>query len=405
MAKMSKSSGGMLANQDKLWTRAFIALMVVNFCGALGFYLIAVKITEFSVDTYGVAQSIAAFSMTSFVIAALLTRLLLGGRIDKWGVKRSLLIGSAVSAVAMVLYLVPMGFVPLLVVRVAHGFGFALTSGSAAAGAALVIPPSRYGEGIGFFSMMQALATGIGPFVAILLTNLFGSYTAMFAAAAASAILALACTLIAAIPPADVRQKEPRHMHAHGISSLVQLSVVPLGCVLFLVYFGYSGILSFVTSYADWRGLADAVSLYFVVYAVVILVTRPPVGRRIDRKGENSTIYFCFASLIVGFVMLAFAVNGALLLASAVFAGFGIGAIQSIVQAIIARDTPPDEMGKANSTFFMSLDLGTGVGPVAIGAAIPTMGYSGIYLVLAALAALAGAVYHFVHGRKNPRRR
>ena len=91
----------------------------------------------------------------------------------------------------------------------------------------------------------------------------------------------------------------------------------------------------------------------------------------------------------------------ALLLASAAFAGFGIGATQSIVQAVIARDTPPDEMGKANSTFFMSMDLGSGVGPVAIGAVIPLIGYSGSYLVLAVLAALAGVLYRAVHGKKS----
>ncbi|HAM15704.1 MAG TPA: MFS transporter, partial [Eggerthellaceae bacterium] len=271
----------------------------------------------------------------------------------------------------------------------------------AAAGAALVIPPSRYGEGIGYFSMMQALATGIGPFAAIVLTNLSGGYAGMFVAAAAVSVLALACSLLVTIPPAEARRIEPRHIRARGISSFVQLSVVPLGIVLFLVYFGYAGILSFVTSYADWRGLTDAVSLYFVVYAAVILITRPPVGRRVDRKGENSTIYACFASLAIGFVVLALAANGALLLASAVFAGFGIGAIQSIVQAVIARDTPPDELGKANSTFFMSMDLGTGIGPVAIGAILPALGYSGVYLLLAGVAVLAGIVYHIVHGRSR----
>ena len=44
--------------------------------------------------------------------------------------------------------------------------------------------------------------------------------------------------------------------------------------------------------YASEVGLGDAVSLYFVVYALVILLSRPPVGRRVDRKGENSVIYW-----------------------------------------------------------------------------------------------------------------
>ena len=163
-------------------------------------------------------------------------------------------------------------------------------------------------------------------------------------------------------------------------------------------------MLSFITLYALELNLSDAVTLYFVVYALVILITRPPVGRLVDRKGENSIIYWCFLSLAVGFVVLALASNAVMLLLSAAFIGFGIGATQSITQAVIARDTPPDELGRANSTFFMSMDLGSGIGPIVIGAAIPHIGYSSSYMVLAGVALLAGVVYHLVHGRKVRRR-
>ena len=389
--------GGALS-QGKLWTRTFIVLMGVNFCSALSFYLIMVKITQFAIDTYGIDTSVASVTVSVFVLSALFTRLFFGGRIDAWGVKRALAIGATVNAAAMLLYLVPMGFVPLMLVRVIHGFGFAIMSGSAAAGAALVIPPDRYGEGIGYFSMMQALATGVGPFVAILITNIAGGYTPMFAFAATMASLAVASLVLLEMPP-NLNVPHQHIQKGRGIGSLIQLSVVPLASVLFLVYLGYSGILSFVTMYADSRGLSDAVSLYFVVYAIAILITRPPVGRRVDRKGENSTIYYCLVSLVAGFVMLAFAVNGALLLASAALAGFGVGATQSIIQAVIARDTPAAEMGKANSTFFMSMDLGSGIGPIAIGCIIPVIGYSNSYLILAGVAALAAVVYHVAHGR------
>ena len=394
---------------EKLWTRTFIVLMGVNFCSALSFYLTMVKITEFAMDTYGVTHSIGGLMITAYVISALLTRLFFGGRIDSWGVKRSLAIGATINAISMALYLVPMSFPALMAVRIIHGFAFAIMSGSAAAGAALVIPRERYGEGIGYFSMMQALATGVGPFVAILLTNLFNSYVGMFACAAAIAVIAVLSLFLLEIPHA-VKDEEPelpetggaQHMHVkRGISSLIQLSVVPLASILFLCYLGYSGILSFVTLYAEERSLSDAVSLYFVIYAIVILVSRPPVGRRVDRTGENSIIYWCFASLTIGLIILALAFNGPLLLLSAAFVGFGIGATQSIVQAVIARDTPQNELGKANSTFFMSMDLGSGIGPIIIGAIIPFIGYSGSYIALAVCAAFAAVVYHFAHGKRQ----
>ena len=394
--------------QGKLWTRTFIVLMCVNFCSALSFYLTMVKITQFAIDSYGVPLGVAGLAITAYVISALLTRLFFGGRIDKWGVKRALVIGASVNAFAMALYLVPMGFAVLMAVRVMHGFGFAIMSGSAAAGAALVIPKERYGEGIGYFSMMQALATGVGPFVAILITNALGGYVPMFACAAVIAVLALLSLSLLEMPsasgaPAIDEARAPRHVRfgKRGLASFVQLSVVPLATVLLLCYLGYSGILSFVTMYASEVGLGDAVSLYFVVYALVILLSRPPVGRRVDRKGENSVIYWCFASLAVGFVVLAFARNAVMLLVSAALIGFGIGATQSITQAVIARDTPVAELGKANSTFFMSMDLGSGIGPIVIGSIVPLVGYSGSYLALALVAVFAGALYHLVHGRKH----
>ena len=386
---------------EKLWTRTFIVLMGVNLCSALSFYLIMVKITEFAVDTYGVSQSVGGAMVSVYVIAALATRLFFGKRIDSWGVKRSLVIGTAVNAVCMGLYLVPMSFAALTVVRIVHGFAFAIMSGSAAAGAALVIPRGRYGEGIGYFSMMQALATGIGPFVAILITSISGSYAAMFSTATVIALLALASLSLLRFPTVERRDAGPASSEGRRArASLIQKSVIPLGAVLFMCYLGYSGILSFVTLYAGELGYDRLVSVFFVVYAAVILISRPPVGRRVDRKGENSVIYWCFAALAVGFVVLGLAANGAMLLASAALAGFGIGAAQSITQAVIARDTPPDELGRANSTFFMSMDLGTGIGPLAIGAIIPFIGYSGGYLVLAVVAVAAGVVYHFAHGRK-----
>lgn len=394
--------------QEKLWTRSLIVLMGVNFSSALAFYLIMVKITEYAMDTYGLPHSVAALTITAYVISALFTRMVFGRKIDIWGIKRSLLIGSVVNVVALSLYLVPMGFTELMVVRLLHGFAFAMMTGSSSAGAALVIPRSRYGEGIGYYSTMQAFATGIGPFVAILLTNTSGGYTPMFACAAVVGMLALASLSLLKIPHRDTQDSSsPRSSddhRVHGIGSFVQLAVVPITSVLFLAYIGYSGILSFITSYAGEKGLSDEVSLYFVVYAVVIIATRPPVGRRVDRKGENSIIYYCLVALAVGFVVLAFVMNGAMLLASAALIGFGLGSTQSIIQAVIARETPPDELGRANSTFMMSLDLGSGLGPVIIGAFIPYVGYSACYLAIAVVMVCALVLYHVVHGRFQTKR-
>ncbi len=407
-----------MSDKPKIWTPTFIILTAVNFVSALVFYLFIVKIVEYTMLTYGSSHSAAGLMVTAYVISSLLTRLLLGGKIDEWGLKRSIIIGTAVNMAAALLYFIEGGFIFLAAVRALHGIGFGIASGALAAAAALVVPPERRGEGIGYFSMAQALATGVGPFVAIILTG-NDDYLLLFGFSAVATAVALAGSFIIRIPgdkPAKTRKAdkdaiaestanapaEPKP--ALSLSRFVQVSVLPLAIPLLLVLLCYSGVLSFLTVFAEERNLVEASSVYFIVYSVAILLTRPPIGRRVDRKGENSVIYLTFLSLAVGLALLAFAYNGAVLLASAALIGFGVGCTQSTIQTAIVRITPKNELGRANSTFFMSMDLGSGIGPVIIGALIPFVGYQVVYLALALVAVGACATYHVLYGRKQERK-
>ena len=412
-----------MTRKPPIWTPTFVLLTAVNFTAALVFYLFIVKIVEYTMLTYGSSYSAAGLMVSAYVIASLLTRLFLGGQIDKWGLKRSIIIGMGVNAAAALLYLIEGGFLYLLFVRALHGMGFGIASGALAASAALIVPPERRGEGIGYFSMAQALATGVGPFVAIIFTS-SGTYTALFIFTAVVTAAALAASFFVSVPsikaetPAKPAEKDAAQAadaaagdakddgaatKKSGLSlgSFIQISILPLAIPLLFVMCCYSGVVSFLTVFAEERNLVEASSLYFVMYSIAILLTRPPVGRRVDRKGENSVIYVTFAALIVGFVVLAFAYNGAVLLASAALIGFGIGCTQSTVQTTIVRITPKQELGRANSTFFMSMDLGTGIGPVIIGVFIPYLGYQVVYLALAVVALFACLLYHALHGRKQ----
>lgn len=433
--------------QPKIWTPSFMVLTAVNFVSALVFYLFIVSIVEYTMITYQASYSAAGLMVSAYVISSLCTRLFLGGKIDQWGLKCSIVFGTAVNMAAALLYFVEGGFAFLLFVRALHGVGFGLASGALAAAAALVVPPERRGEGIGYFSMAQALATGIGPFVAIALTG-GGNYFVLFGFSAAVTVVALAGALLVRVPDAEASDAEERRPGADAeervaaehaaegraagersaeeraagarvgfaeasgeakaltscrfsLGRFVQIDALPLALPMLLVLICYSGVVSFLSVFAGSRGLSEAASLYFVVYSAAILVSRPPVGRRVDRKGENSVIYLTFASLAVGLVVLAFAYGSAALLASAALIGFGIGCTQSTVQTAIVRITPKRELGRANSTFFMSMDLGSGVGPVVIGAFIPLIGYQAVYVALAFVALAACLLYHVMHGRKN----
>ncbi|NHM16993.1 MFS transporter [Eggerthellaceae bacterium zg-887] len=160
-------------------------------------------------------------------------------------------------------------------------------------------------------------------------------------------------------------------------------------------------VVTYVVSYASELGLDTEVSFFFLVYSAAGFVLRPVVGKRVDCKGEDSVVYACFASLTAAFVLLAFVANAPMLIAAAAFTGFGVSITQSVMQAIMARDTPKSELGRANSTFFTSMDLGLGVGPILVGLLMPALGFQWSYLALAAIGPIAAVCYYLFHGRKQ----
>src|SRR5699024_10707416 len=86
---------------------------------------------------------------------------------------------------------------------------------------------------------------------------------------------------------------------------------------LFVVAFGYAGILSFISTFSEEIGLVEAGGMFFLVYAVVILVTRPFTGKLMDVKGANSIAYPGIIIAAIGMFTLSQATTSFVLLLSA----------------------------------------------------------------------------------------
>lgn len=398
-----------MPQRERIWTPSFTLLTCVNFLTALVYYLIAVKIVEYTMVTYGVTHSVAGSMVTSYVIAAIFARIAFGGKIDIWGLKRSIIIGAVLVAIASGLYLVDLGMGFLYVVRIIHGIGFGIETGSLAAAASLMVPLSRRGEGIGYFSMAQALATGVGPMVGMLLMSAGASFFIVFLITFAMSIVAVIGCFIAKVPQvraagkAEAEQKEEGKAERKRFSprNFISLEALPVCSVMLLVMMGYSVVVSYLTLVAEERDLVAAASLYFVMYSIAVLVTRPPMGRRLDRYGENSVMYLTLGVMSLGMFVLAFSYHAVPLLVSAALLGFGVGASQSTVQATVPKLVSQTELGKGNSTFFICMDAGYGLGPVLLGFVIPLFGYTVSFAILGVMAFGTLGYYHLVHGRKQ----
>lgn len=135
------------------------------------------------------------------------------------------------------------------------------------------------------------------------------------------------------------------------------------------------------------------------MYSGVIAVSRLFVGRLHDAHGDNMIVYPALASVAAGLIVLAIASTGVQLLIAGGFLGLGIGTLMSSAHVIAVSVAPLRRVGLATSTLFIMMDLGVGLGPLALGPIIERWGFSTLYLGLSALVGLTAGVYYAGHGR------
>ena len=183
-------------------------------------------------------------------------------------------------------------------------------------------------------------------------------------------------------------------MERSPLARFVEAGVLPISVVCGLLFFGYSSLLTFLTPYATEIGLARAASVFFVVYALAMFVTRPFTGRAFDRVGPHPVMVPAFVSFAAGMVVPAFAANDWMILGAAALLGFGVrhGCSQCGL-AMAVRVTSDARLSVANATFYMLLDVGVGIGPILLGIVAPLLGYANLYLCMAVVGVLALALF------------
>ncbi|TWT09306.1 MFS transporter [Planomicrobium sp. CPCC 101079] len=392
--------------KQKLWTKDFIVVSSVNFLLTLIFYLLMVTIAVYAVDEYAASASEAGLITGIFIVGTLFGRLYIGRVIDNIGRKRTLIIGLVFFTLTTCLYFLPFGVPFLLANRLVHGMALGMASTATGTIIAQLIPDSRRGEGIGYYSMSATLATAIGPFIGLYMSQVT-SFQNIFAFCLILGAVCLAVGFSVQVPklPEAYRAGKNAETEAKGfqLSNFIEPKALPIALITLMIAFGYSSVLSFINFYAIEIDLVQTASFFFVVYAVAVLISRPFTGRLMDSKGANFIMYPAFLVFAAGLFLLSSVHTGVMLLLAGALIGFGFGNMQSSTQAIAVKMTEPHRLGLATSTFFIALDAGLGFGPYLLGFLVPVTGYSKLYAMLAVIILATAVLYYFMHGKKEKR--
>lgn len=386
-------------SRTRLWTKDFVIVSSINFFITLIFYLLMVTLAIYAVNELDASTSEAGLISGIFIIGTLIGRLFIGRFIDSIGRKKTLFIGLIFFTLTTLLYFVDLGIGFLLVNRLIHGMAMGMASTATGTIVAQIIPATRKGEGIGYYSMSATLATAIGPFIGLFMAQ-NTSFQVIFSFCLALGVISLITAFFLYVPALEVTAKVTESK-GFKLSNFIEPKALPISIITLLLAFCYSSVLSFISFYAIEIDLVNTASFFFVVYAVAVLLSRPFSGPLMDRKGSNFIMYPAFIIFGIGLLLLSMTTNSFTLLAAGFLIGLGFGNMQSSSQAIAVKLTPPHRMGMATSTFFIMLDAGLGFGPYILGFIIPVTGYSTLYVILGVVVILTSVLYYFLHGKKE----
>lgn len=394
---METSQGSSTATT--IFNRDFIIVALVNLLVMLAYYLLFVVSSPYALERFHVTPSMAGLVAGIMVIGCLVGRFVMGRLIGIAGFRKVLLGGIALYTASIGLYFITSSLTLLLLVRFCSGLGVGCIGTATGTIVAYVVPESQRGLGISYFSMSTALALAFGPFLGIALLQVT-SYEMLFTLCL---LLGAGCFCIALGLRANGTRKRPGQRKASPfvLRNYMDYRVVPFGLVVLLVALGWGNLQAFISFHAGARGLSASASMFFLVYAAVILSTRPTTGRIFDSRGENVIIYPALLLMACGLYVLAVAHAGWVVLLSGALLGGGFGNFQSTAQAVALTLVPRRRFGQATSTFFIFFDLGIGLGPYIFGFLVPVAGYEGLYLASTASTLAALPLYYLLHGRKN----
>lgn len=165
-----------------LYTPAFAALYAANLFLVASFS--AFFLFPLFIAAQGGSQQDIGIIMGAFALASALCRPWVAEMIDRFGRKRSYTLGCIIMTIMPLSHLLLHGtlsdiYVPLLLIRMAHGVGLAICFTAVFTFIVDLIPKGRLNEGIGMFGTSGLVGLAIGPAIAEPVLNQFG-YSAFF---------------------------------------------------------------------------------------------------------------------------------------------------------------------------------------------------------------------------------
>lgn len=383
-----------------IFNRDFLITWISTFLLFSVFYALIATIPIYVTTFLKGGSQEGGLAITSFLIAAVLFRPFSGKWLDKYGKKKILLVGLFLFLISSSLYFFMNNLIALLVLRFIHGISFGIASTATGAIVADIIPEDKKGEGIGYYALSYNMAMFFGPFLGLKILSEFNFTVLLISLFILSSLSFLAAINIKinVVPKKQSSQQSVSFLH-----SIFEIKAIPAAFTVMFLSFAFSGFLTFIPIYATELKLSTMAGYFYVTYAIVMVVSRPVVGKIFDRYNEHLVIYLGLLFYVLGLICLSLAHYPFLFLISAAIIGVGFGSLSPCLQSIAVKSTTKERGGLATATFLTFFDIGVGIGSSVLGWIVSENGFKFMYFASSIIVCVSAFAYFFFYHRKKGR--
>lgn len=352
-------------NADRIWSKAFISIFILNFVMSMGQFMMNTLIPLYAYDLGADARTVGLVT-GAFAVTALALRPIAGPSMDYFKKNRLLTCSIGMIAVAFVFYGLSRSIFMLVIARLFHGFAMSVSAPLSLAIVSNIVPNDKMASGLGIFSLGAAIATAIGPTIGLKLAHAI-SFNATFFICAFLMLVSFVLSL-------QLKSETPNRSGGFKISfrQIIAPEVLVPTLVMFFLVLAYSGINSFIAIFGELNGIKD-IGLYFTASAVCMIFIRPISGRIADKFGHDKSILPGLFILIGALILISFSSTLPMFILAGAVTAFGFGSSQPLIQTMNMQLVPKERRGAAGNTNFMGVDCAFLVGPAIAGSVINTV--------------------------------
>lgn len=339
-------------------------------------------------DHLGAPATQIGVLMSMFAVTALALRFISGPAMDTYNRKYIVMGAMSIMAVAYFGFSLSKSVYALMGFRLLQGCGNAFGNAACIAMISEALPRDKFGTGMGYYSLAQVIVQAVAPNIGLYLVGVVGYGTTY----TINGLIMLIAIVVAYRIKIDFK---PIGKLKITLQNIIAKEAVFPAVILLILAIGFHSISSFLIVYAGKQGIGRNIGLFFTVYALTLLFTRPLIGRLTDHYGLVKVVIPALCCTAISFLLISFSTSLIMFLFAAFVNAFGFGACQPALQSIALKTVPKNRRGSAISTNYIGMDIGTIIGPTLAGFLAENFGYAAMWRYQTAPFVLAIVILYF----------